>query len=44
MDKKKEYIMQAIKLDPLTSALLTLDKITEMVEELMDVNKDYIDI
>lgn len=36
--------MQAIKLDPLTSALLTLDKITEMVEELMDVNKDYIDI
>jgi alpha-galactosidase len=43
-EKKKEYIMQAIKLDPLTSCILTLDKITLMVEELIEANKEYIDL
>ena len=33
-DKKKELVKMAIKLDPLTSVTLTLDKIDDMVEEL----------
>jgi len=41
-DRKKEYIMQAIKVDPLTSSLLTLNEITEMVEELISLNKDFL--
>ena len=42
--KKKQYIMQAIKLDPLTSSILTLDEITKMVEELIDANREYINL
>jgi len=34
----------AIKLDPLTSAVLTLDKIDDMVEELFKLNRNYLRI
>lgn len=42
LEKKKEYIFQAVKLDPLTSALLNLDQINAMVEEMIEANKDYL--
>ncbi len=38
----RERIHQAIKLDPLTAAELTLDEIHEMTEELMEANAEYI--
>ena len=41
-DKKKELAKMAIKLDPLTSAVLTLDKIDDMVEELFKLNRSYL--
>ena len=43
-DKKKELVKMAIKLDPLTSAVLTLDKIDDMVEELFKLNRSYLRI
>ncbi len=43
-DKKKELAKMAIKLDPLTSAVLTLDKIDDMVEELFKLNRSYLKI
>jgi alpha-galactosidase len=42
LEKKKEYIFQAIALDPLTSALLDLDQINAMVEEMIIANKEYL--
>lgn len=42
LEKKKEYILQAVKLDPLTGALLNLDQIDNMVNELMEAHKDYL--
>jgi alpha-galactosidase len=41
-DKKKELVKMAIKLDPLTGAVLTLDKIDDMVEELFKLNRSYL--
>ena len=43
-DKKKELAKMAIKLDPLTSVVLTLDKIDDMVEELFKLNRNYLRI
>lgn len=43
-DKKKKLTKMAIKLDPLTSAVLTLDKIDDMVEELFKLNRSYLKI
>ncbi|WP_336344580.1 alpha-glucosidase/alpha-galactosidase [Halalkalicoccus ordinarius] len=37
-----EAIHQAIKLDPLTSAALTLDEAHEMTEELIEANEEYL--
>jgi len=42
IEKKKEYIYQAVKLDPLTSSLLTLSEIDEMVNELIQANSKYL--
>jgi len=42
LEKKKEYILQAIKLDPLTSSILTLDEITKMVKEMFRVQNKYL--
>ena len=42
--KKRSYIKQAIALDPLTSAILTLPEIDKMVEELIVANKEYLNL
>jgi len=42
LEKKKEFIYQAVKLDPLTASLLDLDQITRMTDELIAVNEQYI--
>lgn len=42
LENDREAIHQAIKLDPLTSAVLTLDEAHEMTEELIEANREYI--
>ena len=42
VEKDKNKIFQAILLDPLTGAVLTIDEIREMVDELFEANKDYL--
>lgn len=37
-----EAVQQAIKLDPLTSAALTLEEAHEMTEELIEANEAYL--
>ncbi|MDD5017217.1 MAG: alpha-glucosidase/alpha-galactosidase [Eubacteriales bacterium] len=41
-EKKLDYIYDAIRLDPLTSALLTLGQIDKMVDEMIEANKKYL--
>jgi alpha-galactosidase len=40
-EKNKTKIFQAILLDPLTNAILTIDEIRNMVDELFQANKKY---
>ena len=42
LENDREAIHQAIKLDPLSSAVLTLDEAHEMTEELIEANREYI--
>ena len=42
VEKKFKYIYQAVKLDPFTSAQCTLGQINDMMDELIEVNKDYL--
>jgi alpha-galactosidase len=42
LERKREYILQAIKLDPLTSSILTLDEINKMVEEMFRKQDRYL--
>jgi alpha-galactosidase len=42
-EKKLRYIFEAISLDPLTSALLDLDQIRAMTDEMIEANKEYLD-
>ncbi|MEA4854097.1 MAG: alpha-galactosidase [Christensenella sp.] len=42
VEKKKDYIYDAIRLDPLTSAQLTLNQIDKMVDELMEANAKWV--
>lgn len=42
LENDREAIHQAIKLDPLTSAVLTLDEAHEMTEELIEANREYL--
>ena len=42
LQKERALIRQAIQSDPLTGAILTLPKIKEMTDELLEANKDYI--
>ena len=42
LENDREKVHQAIKLDPLTSAELTLEEIHEMVEELIEANEEYL--
>lgn len=39
---RKDYIHQAVALDPLTASLLTLDEIKIMVEEMFAAEKEYL--
>jgi len=41
MNKDRRMIRQAIQADPLTGAILTLPKIKQMVDELMEENREY---
>jgi len=41
LEKKKEHAKHAIMLDPLTSALLDLDQISNMVDEMFEANKKF---
>jgi len=42
IDKNKTKILQAIFLDSLTSAMLTMDETRSMVGELFQTEKDYL--
>jgi alpha-galactosidase len=42
VEKDKTKILHAILVDPLTSAVLTIDEIREMVDELFEANKEYL--
>ena len=42
VDKDKTKIFQAILLDPLTGALLTIDETRQMVDEIFKVEKEYL--
>ena len=41
MEKDKTKILQAVLLDPLTSAVLTIDEIKEMVDNMFKAEKEY---
>ncbi|MPN24195.1 Alpha-galactosidase [bioreactor metagenome] len=41
-EKKFQLIYDAVKMDPLTGAQLTLDQIDAMVAEMIEANKDYL--
>jgi len=41
-EKDKTKLFQAVLLDPLTSAILTIDEIREMVDALFRENKKYL--
>ncbi|MDE7285261.1 MAG: alpha-glucosidase/alpha-galactosidase, partial [Lachnospiraceae bacterium] len=43
VEKKYEYIYEGVKLDPMTAANCTLKQITSMVDELIEVNKAYLE-
>lgn len=41
-NKSKDYVYQAVSLDPLCSAVLSLAEIKDMCDELFALNKDYL--
>lgn len=43
INKDREAAAQAVKLDPLTSALLTLDEIEKMVNEMFEAEKKWLE-
>ncbi|MBN1400304.1 MAG: alpha-galactosidase [Anaerolineae bacterium] len=44
VEGEREYIYQAVQMDPLTASLLTLDEIRSMVDEMFEADADYITI
>ena len=42
MEKSKQKVIQAVALDPLCSAVLSLEEVTDMCNELFEINKDYL--
>lgn len=42
VEKKTSLIYDAVKMDPLTGAQLTLDQINAMVDEMIEANKEYL--
>lgn len=43
IEKKYQFIYDAVKLDPMTAANCTLDQINGMVSELIEVNREYLE-
>lgn len=41
--KSKEMVYHAVYMDPLTSAVCSLDEIKNMCDELFEINKDYLE-
>ena len=42
MEKSKDKVYQAVYMDPLTSAVCSLEEIKNMCDELFEANKDYL--
>ena len=42
IEKSRRKVFQAVCLDPLTSAVCSLDEIKRMTDELFEINKDYL--
>ena len=42
LEKSKAKVIQAVALDPLCSAVLSLEEVTLMCEEIFAANKDYL--
>lgn len=42
MEKNREKIIHAVMLDPLTSAVCSLEEIRMMCDELFDINRDFL--
>ena len=42
VEKDKTKIFQSLLLDPLTSAILTIDETRQMAEELFQVSSEYL--
>ena len=42
MEKSKEMVYEAVYMDPLSSAVCSLDEIKKMCDELFEINKDYL--
>ena len=42
MRKDKEAVYHAVCMDPLTSAVCSLDEIKQMTDELFEINKDFL--
>jgi len=42
LERNPRKVFHAVAFDPLTSAVLSLDQIKEMVDEMMEKNKDYL--
>lgn len=40
--KKKQYIHEAVQLDPLTAAMCTLEQINDLTNELIENNREYL--
>ena len=40
--RSKALVYQAVSLDPLCSAVLSLEEIRQMCDELFEVNRDYL--
>lgn len=42
MKKSKELVYQAVYMDPLSSAVCSLDEIKNMCDELFEINKNFL--
>ena len=42
MKKSKDMVYQAVYMDPLSSAVCSLDEIKNMCDELFEINKDFL--
>ena len=42
MKKSKEMVYQAVYMDPLSSAVCSMEEIKNMCDELFEVNKEYL--